>query len=365
MNINNAKVKNILHKVKKLKVKTFFESLLVLGFLFFLFLIVFAYIYPQSGSSFSGKILSKISYPIVIVGDRDFILSSELGENLFILKKYYESEDVSREGKRVDFSTEEGLKRLKVKEREILNKKIENKAMMILAKKRGISVSDKYIRNYFNYKISIDNFLGQSLESFNEKYGWGEEEIKNEIIIPIIYTEELSKIFSTEVNSNEQASKIIEEVKKELENGGDFEQLAKKYSQGQSANNGGSLGWIARDQIVPEVSEYIFSNSTKKQDNFEIVESELGFHIIKIEEIKKEDGVDLVRMSHIFTRKISFANWLKDEMKDMRIKILAKDYIWDKDKSEAIFTDDSMQEFENKIKSESSGDASISNEYRL
>ncbi len=85
----------------------------------------------------------------------------------------------------------------------------------------------------------------------------------------------------------EEARKKAEDVLKQLKAGGNFSELAKKYSEDPgSAKNGGSLGWIGKGRTVPEFEKVAFS--LPKGSTSDLVQSSYGFHIIHVDD--KQDA---------------------------------------------------------------------------
>lgn len=73
-----------------------------------------------------------------------------------------------------------------------------------------------------------------------------------------------------------------EEVLEEIRTGADFAVLARRFSDDTgSAEHGGDLGWFKADRMVPEFSRAAFSLRPGQTSG--LVESEFGFHIIKLE----------------------------------------------------------------------------------
>jgi peptidyl-prolyl cis-trans isomerase D len=103
------------------------------------------------------------------------------------------------------------------------------------------------------------------------------------------------------VKTKEEADKIAAELKK---NPGAFAELAKQHSQDPgSAEKGGDLGWFGPGMMVKPFEEAVFS---MKQGESRVVQSEFGFHIVRLtgiqpgktrslEEVRKELVTDLTR----------------------------------------------------------------------
>lgn len=81
------------------------------------------------------------------------------------------------------------------------------------------------------------------------------------------------------VKEEEKAKEIIAK----LNDGGDFAELAKENSTDGTAENGGSLGYFAKADVVPEFADAAFSQKEGTYSK-EPVKSQFGYHIIKVEE---------------------------------------------------------------------------------
>lgn len=71
----------------------------------------------------------------------------------------------------------------------------------------------------------------------------------------------------------------------------DFATLAKEYSEGPSKTSGGDLGFFAQGDMVPVFDEAVFK--LKVGEISEIVTSQFGYHIIKLEEAQDATVVSL------------------------------------------------------------------------
>jgi peptidyl-prolyl cis-trans isomerase D len=99
----------------------------------------------------------------------------------------------------------------------------------------------------------------------------------------------LIKPTSTEDEAAKKDAKArAEELKSRVEAGEDFAALAKSHSDDEaSAEQGGDLGFNPKGRMVAAFDEAMFSLPAGALS--EIVETEYGFHIIKVEEIREGD----------------------------------------------------------------------------
>jgi peptidyl-prolyl cis-trans isomerase C len=71
-----------------------------------------------------------------------------------------------------------------------------------------------------------------------------------------------------------------EDLKKQIEAGADFVELAKKHSKCPSGRNGGALGEFSPGQMVREFDQVVFSADLGKVHG--PVQTQFGYHLIEI-----------------------------------------------------------------------------------
>lgn len=104
--------------------------------------------------------------------------------------------------------------------------------------------------------------------------------------LPIIdaYVEYSELVIEPEISREERNKTIekLENIRQRIMDGESFSTLAVLYSEDQgSAMNGGELGFVSREDLVPEFAAVAF-NLQDKNTVSRVVQSEFGYHIIQL-----------------------------------------------------------------------------------
>lgn len=90
-----------------------------------------------------------------------------------------------------------------------------------------------------------------------------------------------------DANALDAARKKADDVLKQVKAGGNFEELARKYSEDPSSKNGGSVGWVKRGGFpVPDVEKAAFS--LPKGGNSDVISAGYAFVILHVDD--KQDA---------------------------------------------------------------------------
>lgn len=343
---------------KKIKLSTLIYGGIIFLVVLFVVSVVFIYRF-NSPNRIPNFIYNHVFYPAVIISGNNFISIGEINQNLFSIKKFYESQDFSSLGLRFDFTTDDGMRRLKIREKELINKMIEDKIIEILAKERGIKVSRKTVSENVDRKMDEYGNKDTIRENLKNLYGWTIGDFENKIVKPSLYKDELEKwlLENDGKQENEESNKSAEDTLRKIKNGEGFEDIAKDISEGGTAQSGGKLGWFKEDQISSEIRKDV--TVLKKGEMSVVLESKLGYHLIKMNDIKEDNGVKIYDISQIFFPKMSFAAWLNKQIQEEKVLILLAEYNWNKKDGMIEFKDKKMEEFEKESLDKAQKDASL------
>ena len=167
-------------------------------------------------------------------------------------------------------------------------------------------IMDDFIRK--NIKVKVE-FLGILNARFQSQVQATEDEMKE------YYNDHLDEykqneqrdlayvLFKVEPTAADTARMYddIARIKERLSLGEDFNTLAMEYSEDPTVSkNKGDLGYFDRKTMVKPFTDAAFAANVG--DLVGPVETQFGYHLIKIEDKKTEDGVEKVKASHILLK---------------------------------------------------------------
>lgn len=91
----------------------------------------------------------------------------------------------------------------------------------------------------------------------------------------------------SELVSESEARRKLENVRERIVNGVDFAEQARLYSQDGSAAKGGDLGWLSPGDTVPEFESAM--NLLKENELSPVVKTTFGMHLIQVSELRQRD----------------------------------------------------------------------------
>ncbi|MCF8110499.1 MAG: peptidylprolyl isomerase [Desulfobacteraceae bacterium] len=146
---------------------------------------------------------------------------------------------------------------------------------------------EKEIRRGLSIRKLIEEKFGSSLEVTDQEVKSFYEDNKKQFEVPE-RVRASHILIRTDEENKAKAREKIREVKQKLEDGEDFSELAREYSDDPSGESGGDLGYFSRGQMVKNFEEAAFE--LQPGEVSDIVETRFGYHLIKLED-KKDKGV--------------------------------------------------------------------------
>ena len=230
---------------------------------------------------------------------------------------------------------------------ETVNQLITDKIVELEADKEGIKVTDKEIQKEID--TLAESYGGEdTLKEQLEASGSSLAELKQDIVVYLhtkklvepritVTDDEISAYFEENKDTFAQEAQVeashilvedkktAEKVEKELAAGGDFAELATKYStDAGTKEKGGSLGYFGKGNMVAEFEDVAFNMDVNEISD--PVKTEYGYHIIKVTGEKKakkanlEDSKPEIKEA-LLNNKLQeeYAVWLEEVKKDYDI----------------------------------------------
>lgn len=85
--------------------------------------------------------------------------------------------------------------------------------------------------------------------------------------------------------------RLAEEILAKLDAGDSFESMARVYSEGKEAKEGGDWGWIGKDVLRKELNAIAFS--LKAGQHSGIIETAEGYYIVQVDDVKSAHTIPL------------------------------------------------------------------------
>ena len=201
---------------------------------------------------------------------------------------------------------------------------------------KELDLGEKDLRDYTRRDLVITNFIEKTIVP---KVTVSEEDVKK------FYDQNSDKFTRPETvrashillgvdpkagaDEKKAAREKAEKLRKELTTGADFAALAKANSTDSSSKQGGDLGSFAKGQMVPAFEKAAFG--LKPGEISDVVETQFGYHIIKLTEKKAAEKVDLKDVKpkiedYLKNQKIGAAvnDYLAEARKTAKVELLLK-----------------------------------------
>jgi len=144
-------------------------------------------------------------------------------------------------------------------------------------------------KDYRDEVVVSEDEIGAYYEENEDDFILEEQVKARHILVKVAPDAEAEKV--------EEARKKAGEILARVQKGEDFASLAKEFSEGPTAKNGGDLGYFPRGRMAKEFEDAAFS--LKPGEISPLVRTQFGFHIIKVEDTKKRrvQGLEEVKKS--------------------------------------------------------------------
>lgn len=190
---------------------------------------------------------------------------------------------------------------------QVLARLVANTLIAQIAAEQDVAVTDE----------DIDGAKSELLAQFPDeatleseimaRYGWTFDMYVERVIRPVILEQKLSEAYIAQNTDPTVARADAESVLARALAGEEFAVLAAEFGTDGTRLQGGDLGYFARGVMVPEFEEAAFTTEVGTVRT-ELVETQFGFHIIKVEDKRTTTTPDGAEVEEVRARHILFQN---------------------------------------------------------
>jgi len=177
------------------------------------------------------------------------------------------------------------------------------------AAKYGVKAEDQDIENIKANLLKQFKDVNEINAEITKRYGWTFEQYQEKVIKNYILQQKIGEKIQSDQATHEAIRNKALSVLNEIKGGKDFAELAKQYGEDGTKANGGDLGWFGKGDMVPEFEKAVYALKVGEVTQ-DLVETQYGYHIIKLEEKKTEKVKDasgkLVNQEKVRARHILF-----------------------------------------------------------
>lgn len=277
---------------------------------------VLVYVY-KSENPVVAAVASVVPYPVERVNGRFVTYNSYLFE-LDANKRAYQNNAKLNNQPAVDFNSADGKKLVAQIKEHALEKLASDSLTAQLASSKKVKVTDKEVNDLINQLYERYGGKDTLLKTLKQIYGWDIADLRG-----VVYKQLLAKNLEEKVTSDpalDAAAKAkAADVQKKIKEGGDFTEIAKKYSQSSDAASGGDLGFFTKGQLPDELQKA--AEALQPGQVSDPIKDQYGYEILKVVE-KKDDGS--IRAQHILIKTLDFNEYFQAELKKAKINKFLK-----------------------------------------
>ena len=142
----------------------------------------------------------------------------------------------------------------------------------------------RFVRVKLGRKVSIPD--SEVEKRYEERYGPIGATEKHRTVRHILFRPDSEKPAARRA-AKRRASKVLSK----LEEGTEFQKLAKKHSDGPSAEKGGLLGTFSRGELNPAFQDVVIQLGAGEHSG--VVETKYGFHILRVDKVTEKESTNV------------------------------------------------------------------------